>query len=231
MVALRSPRWSWWGIPALLMVAVIVLSVVAYSQADCQYVHQLEMEQYRSSSNQMMRPPVAPKPLPITMAIRAGGRLASTLGSWVVWATALYLALILLGQNGVGFGSVWTLVLWAWMPCVVRSVLQSAYMMIVSRPIYNQGLSGLIVDRTPPPPMTFRYVIPTTNELALASLLSRFDVYLIWQLALMVMGVVALSKLSRKKAVALTCGLWIAFTLVSLVPSFFPGTFARFRYF
>jgi hypothetical protein len=153
------------------------------------------------------------------------------LGSWIVWAGALYLALILLGQNGVGFGSVWTLVLWAWMPYVVRALLQSAYMTIVSRPVYNQGLSGLVVDRTPPPPMTLHYVIPTTNDVALASLLERFDVYLLWQLALMVVGVTALSKLSRKKAMVLTCGLWIAFALISLIPSFFPRTFARFRYF
>jgi hypothetical protein len=231
MLALDRVRWSWWTIPALLMVAVIILSVMAYSYADCRYIYQLEMDHYTSSSNQGGRPPEPPKPLPITMAIRAGGRLVSTCIAWLAWSGALYLALVLLGQNDVGFGSVWTLVLWAWMPYVVRGIIQSIYMTAAHRPLYNQGLSGLVVDNTPPPLMTFNYVIPTTNQLALASVLSRLDMYLMWQLALMVLGTMALTRVSGKKAIAVIWGIWVAFTLISLIPTFFPGTFARFRYF
>jgi len=221
----------WWGIPALLMLVVLIVTVVAYSRADCQYVHRLEMNHYLSSTTQGGRPPEPPTPLLITMAIRAGGRVVSTVVSWLAWSGALYLLLILLGQNDVGFGRVWALVLWSWMPYVVRGLIQSVTMTIAHRPIYNQGLSGLVVDSTPPPPMTFRYVIPTTNQRALASLLERVDVYLVWQLVLLVMGTMALTSLPRRKAIAVICGILVGFTLISLVPEFFPGTFARFRYF
>lgn len=231
MVALRKVRRSWWGIPALLTLAVIILSVIAYSYADCQYVHQLEMDQYLSSTNSSGRPPEPPTPLPITMTIRAAGRLISTCVAWFAWSGAVYLALLLLGHSAVDFGSVWTLAIWAWMPYAVRDIIQSIYMIAIHRPVYNQGLSGLVVDRTPPPPMTFRYLIPTTSELALASLLERLDIYMIWHLALMVLGTRALTKLSRRKAIGAIWGIWLVLTLVALIPGFFPRTFARFRFF
>ncbi len=231
MAALRKSRWTWWAIPAFLILTVTILTVVAYSYADCRYIYQLEMDHYASSANQGGRPPDPITPLPITMGIRAAGHVVSAGGAWLVWSGALYLALILLGQNGLGFGSVWTLVLWSWMPYAVRGVLQSIYMSVAHRPVYNEGLSGLVVDRTPPPMMTFNYVIPTTNEKALASFLARLDVYLIWQLALMVIGAMALTRLSRRKAVAVVVGIWLVFALVAMIPQLFPGTFARFRYF
>jgi len=231
MAALRGARWTWWAIPVFLILVITVLTVVAYSTADCRYIYQLEMDHYASSPNQGGRPPDPITPLPITMAIRAAGRVLSAGGAWIVWSGALYLVLILLGRNGVTFGSVWTLVLWAWMPYAVRGVLQSIYMTVAHRPVYNQGLSGLVVDRTPPPMMTFNYVIPTTNEQALATFLARLDVYLIWQLALMVIGAMALTRLSRRKAVAVVVGIWLVFAVISLIPQFFPATFARFRYF
>jgi hypothetical protein len=231
MAALSTVRRSRWAIPALLVVASIIGSVVAYSHADCQYVHRLEMDHYTNSPQQGGRPPEPPTPLPVTMAIRVGGRVVSTVVAWLAWSGMLYLGLVLLGQTGVGFGSVWTLVLWTWLPHAVRGIVQSVAMALVHRPIYNQGLSGLVVDNTPPPPMTFHHVIPTTNQLALASLLSRVDVYLVWQLVLIVMGTTALTRLSRRRAMAVILGIWLALTLISLVPTLFPGTFARFRYF
>lgn len=231
MVALRKSRWTWWAIPAFLILTVTILTVVAYSYAHCRYIFQLEMDHYASSANQGGRVPSPITPLPITMGIRVAGRVVSTGVAWIAWSGALYLALILLGHNGVGFGSVWTLVLWAWMPYAVRGVLQSVFMTLARRPVYNDGLSGLVVDHTPPPLASFDYVIPTTNEQALASFLARLDVYLIWQLALMVVGAMALARLSRRKAVAVVVGIWLVFALVALIPQFFPGTFARFRYF
>jgi hypothetical protein len=231
MSSLSNVGWSWWAIPGLLTVAVIIVSVVAYSYADCRYIYQLEMDRYASGASQAVRPPNPISPLPITMAIRGVGRVVSAGVAWLAWSGILYLALILFGRNGVGFSSVWTLIQWSWLPYAVRGILQSAFMTLTGRPVYNQGLSGLVVDRTPPPMMSYNYVIPSVNEEALASVLSRLDVYLVWQLALMVMGTLALSRFSRRKAIAVVVGLWLVFTLVSVVPTFLPGTFARFRYF
>lgn len=230
MAALKAVNWRWWGIAAFLIIAVTIGTVVAYSYADCQYIYQLQADHFNSSS-QGGRPPEVPTPLPITMAIRAIGRMASTVLAWAGWSGALFLVVILLGHNGIGFGSVWTLVIWAWMPYVVRGSVQTVYMLAVGRPVYNQGLSGLVVDNTPPPPMTFEYVIPTASQQAMASLLSRIDVYVVWQLALLVVGTMALTSLTRRKATAVVVGIWLVLTLVTLVPSFFPGTFGRFRYF
>jgi hypothetical protein len=231
LLALSTSQRSWWGVPAFLLIATLILSVAVYSYADCQYVHRLEMEQYTSSGSQAARPPEPPTPLPITMAIRAGGRSISQAVSWLAWSVVLYLIVVLLGESDVGFGSVWKLCMWSSMPYVVRGVLQSATMLLVRKPIYNQALSGLVVDHTPPPPMTFSYVIPTKNELILASILERLDIYLLWYTALLVIGLTTFTGFSRKKALGVTVGIWLAFMLIGTIPDFFPGTFARFRYF
>ena len=231
LLALSENARSWWGVPTVLLVAVVILSVVAYSYADCQYVHRLELEQYRSSGSQATRPPEPPTPLLITIAIRAGGRLLSQSVSWFAWSIALYLIVVLMGESEVSFGRVWKLLMWSSIPYVVRGVLQSGTMLLAKKPIYNQALSGLVVDHTPPPPMTFSYVIPTKNELILASILERMDIYLLWHMALLVIGLTTLTGFSRKKALGVTLGIWLVFTLIGTIPHFFPGTFARFRYF
>lgn len=231
MVALSRARRSWWGIPALLLIAVVILTVIAYSYADCRYIYQLELEHYRSSASQAQQAPRQPTPLPITMTVRAGGRLVSTLASWLLWSGALYLVAVLLGRNEASFASIWKLVLWASVPYVIRGVAQSAFMLIAGKPIYNQALSGLVIDNAPPPMMTFQYVIPTKEQLALASLLEQLDVYLVWHLTLLVIGMTALTQLPRRKAAAVTVGIWVVFALLGMIPDFFPGTFSRFRYF
>ena len=231
MPALGRNERGWWAVPALLTIVLIVFTVVAYSYADCQYVYRLELEHYRSAANQAARPPTAPTPQPITMAIRAAGRTVAQLVSWVAWGGALYLLVVLLGENETSFGAVWRVVLWASMPYALRSLIQSVTMFLMKKPIYNQALSGLVVDRTPPPLMTFNYVIPTRQQELLASILERLDIYLLWHLALVVIGVTSLTRFSRRKAGAVTLGIWLIFAVVTTLPHFFPGTFARFRYF
>lgn len=219
MPALNRVKWSWWSIPALPTLVVAVLTVVSYSYSDCRYIYRLEVEHYASSTDQTGRPPEPITRLPVTMTVRAIGRVVSTALAWVAWSGALYLAMTLLGHNGIAFGSTWTLVLWAWLPHAVRGTLQSIYMTVVGRPIYNQELSGLVVDNTPPPMMTFHYVIPTTNQQALASLLARLDIYVLWQLALMVVGITALTRLSSRKAIGVVPVIWLTFTIVVLIPA------------
>jgi hypothetical protein len=168
----------------------------------------------------------------MTLTLRAAGRVLGTVGTWIIWAGGLYLATILLGGNGASFGGLLKLVVWSWTPYVVRGLIQSVYMWLTHDPIYNPGLSGLVIDHTPPPlGGGQRYVMPTHGQVALGTFLSRLDVFLLWQLALVAAGLTTVGKLSRKKAILATLIIWVSLVLLGMVPDLFPGTFSRFRFF
>jgi hypothetical protein len=91
--------------------------------------------------------------------------------------------------------------------------------------IENPGLSGFAQGS----PSAARVVVasPNLGQIALSTLLGRVDLYLFWNLALLVLGVMTVTRLSRRKALLLTLGVWLLLTAVSLVPSLVGGAFAR----
>ena len=92
-------------------------------------------------------------------------------------------------------------------------------MLITRVPIYNQGLAGLAWDSTPQTMADFFVpTMPATGHLVGAALLSKVDLYWCWNIWLLVLGVMVFVKLSRKKALLVTLGLWLLFTLPSLLP-------------
>jgi hypothetical protein len=53
------------------------------------------------------------------------------------------------------------------------------------------------------------------------------DLFWIWNLILLVIGVTAFTRLPRRKAVLLTLGVWLLLTAASLLPALVGGLFAR----
>ena len=124
------------------------------------------------------------------------------------------------------------MIVWARMPLAIRSAVQAVYMVVSGTCIYNQGLSGLVYDRTPS--LTgatmgvgmvsavagaFRSAGPTRTQLVLATLLGRIDIYMVWSLLLTVAGVWTFAHLSRRKALLVTLGIWVVATAVGLLPA------------
>jgi hypothetical protein len=229
---LDKVRKSGWWIPALLSVLVVVVLVFVQSRADCQHIYQIQLDYYAQHPEQPGCPTEAPSPPTMTLVLRAGGRVFGTIATWLVWAGGLYLAVIVLGQHGLSFGILLKLVLWSWAPYVVRGLIQIVYMWLSDDPIYNPGLSGLVIDHAPPPlGGGQRYVMPTHVQLALAALLSRLDVYLVWQLSLVLGGLGTASKLSRKQTALVTLVIWLVLVLLGIIPAVSPDTFSRLRLF
>jgi hypothetical protein len=50
---------------------------------------------------------------------------------------------------------------------------------------------------------------------------------LFWNLALLVIGVTIVAQFARRKAALVTLGIWLALTLLGLVPTIVAGSFAR----
>lgn len=213
----------WWWVPMVAMVGVTVALTLARSHANSVFLYQQQVDFHTLHPGQPGLPAEMPTPPVATVLVNVAGRLVSLVGNWILWIVLLGLSAILLGGREAGFGIMARLAMWSWLSYVVRGVLQIIYVLASGDPLYNPGLSGLFVDNTPPPMGTFIYTIPTRGEQVMAAILGRVDVYLIWQMALLTIGLADLSRLSRRRSVLVVTGIWLIGTGLSLLPILIPA--------
>jgi len=221
---------SWW-IPALLTLVLVAAPLVAGRAVSGGQAIAIP----RADSVSMETAPgmisVSPGGLPIEQGGEPGmeetpagpslltivGALAGTVVSWLLWGGALYVMTVFMGRSS-GFGQMFRLTVWTWLPYAVRGLVQTIYILATRQPIVNAGLSGLVVDRNVVSPLP-----PGPGQLALAGILGRVDLYLVWQVALLVLGLAVLTNLPRRKAFIATLVIWAVLTLLSIVPTILGG--------
>jgi hypothetical protein len=242
--ALRGAKRRWWAIPALIMLVALAFHgyVFAYASAADQSRMQtagggmVEGRPVTGAGGIVVDGPggmpsqVGVNPLRTGLSI--GGQVLGAIFTWLVWAGLLALASTFFGQSGTNFGGFFAMVLWARLPLAIRSIIQALYMVLTGAVIYNQGLSGLVLDSTPsaaptgpiygPGPIPIgggRLGQPAVGTQVLAGVLGRIDVYLVWSLVLTVAGVWAFARLPRRKALLITLAIWVPATAVTLLPT------------
>jgi len=227
MVALNAAPRRWWWVPLLITLAALVFRGAVYARADHELMYQHRLAWFESmpetEKGPGTEPPTRTDPHPLTVWLPIGARAVGTLITWLLWAGLVALATTFLGHNGAKFGATFAMVAWAKLPFAVRSVVQGIAMSITGRAIYNQGLSGLVLDSTPQAPnLSFGprpYVPPARGTAVLAALLGQIDVYVIWSLALTAAGVWAFAHMPKRRAWLITMGIWILATAAGLIPS------------
>lgn len=227
---------DWW-LPAVLALLLVVLPILvgapvtarerretvqaAQERMGGQFGTDMSAEQEAQMEQAMSR---AASPL-ITTVFPAVGGVVWRAVVWLVWAGALYLAGTALGGRSA-FGQMFRMVVWVWLPYALRGLLQTIYILVSGQLIANPGLSGFVWDnRTVGDAMLF--TPPSPGQMLLAALLSHVDVYLFWNLALLVIGVMVTTRLPRRKAVLVTLGMWILLTAIGLLPALVGGLAAQ----
>jgi hypothetical protein len=127
--------------------------------------------------------------------------ITGLLGIWVGWLLVsglVRLALTMLGGRG-DTGSTTNLVAWASLPFAVRDLVRLVSMLVTRQMLQAPGLQGF----APPE--------PTKWHAYLAAFLALVDIYLLWHVVLLVIGVRANSSLSGGKA---WIGVFISILLV-----------------
>ncbi len=117
--------------------------------------------------------------------------LSAIVGIWMGWLVVgglLHLNLTLLGGRGAT-SSAMNLVAWSAMPFVVRDLVRVLYMLSADHLISNSGLSGFV------------QVTQNSISLFLNKFLSHVDLYLIWHILLLMVGVQVASGLTRRKSI------------------------------
>jgi len=152
--------------------------------------------------------------------LKTVGTIVSQPLTWLLWGGALYLASVFLGRSS-GFKPMLQLAVWAWLPYAVRGLVQTVYIWITGQAILNKGFAGYVIDSS-----TSQIITPGPEKLALASILGRVDGFMVWNLALLVIGLMAFTKLPRRKAIIAVGVIWLVFALLSVVPAILGGMFS-----
>jgi hypothetical protein len=137
------------------------------------------------------------------------------IGVWMGWLITfglLHLVFTLLGGRG-STRTAMNVVAWASLPFAVRHLVQTGYMLIQRQLIQAQGLAGFA---------------PESQGVSayLSVILGLIDLYFIWHVVLLIVGVRASNGLPRGKAIA---GVLITMALVLLIeslPGFLSATFS-----
>ncbi|MFQ6101331.1 MAG: Yip1 family protein [Anaerolineae bacterium] len=226
-----------WWLPALLAVLLVVLPIVVAAPITARQAREAVMatqeqmgeqfgaamsdEERAQMEEQMMS--MAASPLIIVVFPAVGGVMGLAVG-WLVWAGALYLAGMALGGRST-FGQLFRMVVWVWLPYALRGLLQTVYVLVSGQLIANPGLSGLVQETRPISEIVV--APPSPGQTLLVAFLSRIDLFLVWNLILLVIGVMVATRLPRRKAVLATLGIWLLLTAVSLLPALIGGLFAQ----
>lgn len=103
---------------------------------------------------------------------------------WLIYAGLLHLGSTLLGGRG-SMQNAMNVVAWASLPYAVRDILRIAFMAVVGHTIASPGLSGF-----------------TLSSGFLYKILARTDLFLIWNIILLVIGFAIVDSLPRGKSIA-----------------------------
>ncbi|MEJ2748318.1 MAG: YIP1 family protein [Anaerolineae bacterium] len=155
-----------------------------------------------------------------TTVIPAIGKVIGLIIGWLLWSGALHLLGSMAGGRNT-FGQMMQTVVWAWVPFGIRSIVQTVYIAATGQLIAHPGLSGFVAS--PQPAEGVLFTPPSTGQLVLQSLLGRIDIYMFWNLGLLLIGIMVMGQLPRRKALGILLIIWAIFTLLSLAPSLVGG--------
>jgi hypothetical protein len=131
-------------------------------------------------------------------------------GLWLNWLilSVILMVVMLLSGNQLEWSNVFNLVAWSSIPFVIRDVVQSIYLMVSNRLISSPGLSG------------FGFSEAQGFSLFITIILGFLDVYLFWQLMLILKGYRAMTHTALWKSILTLLVTFMLFLSLRSVPSF-----------
>lgn len=142
-----------------------------------------------------------------TILLPALGGIATIWIVWILFGSMLHLSLTLAGNRNNATTSL-NLMAWASLPVAVRLVVQIVATLVSGQLINSPGLSGFLDPSA------------GTGVGFAANMLASVDIFLIWQLVLLVVGGTVMGNISRGKAIMSV----IICMLVVLALKAVPGT-------
>jgi len=194
----EAERGYWWVVAVLAVLSVIVLvaaQIPAYSKLSGG-VAVSEAQSSNDSSNQPAQVQQAGGISNFLIVSRLVGNLIGLGITYLIRATILYLLGLSFGGRAT-FKQIFRMAVWTTLPDVIRNFVGAAAVLATGN-VPSRGLS---------------YIFSSTEYVGaskiLIAILEGIDVYLIWSLVLIAVGVAATYQLSRIKSWVVTLIYWI----------------------
>lgn len=197
--AIRAQRkWWMWAVPLLfIFVAMAVMIVInmpytmelAREQADSRLAS-LPAEQAEAARAAME----TSLSFPVMLASSLGGGLVFLLIAVLAQATFLYFSALIAGGDDMAFGAVFSMSAWTRLPAAVGFLVQAGFIAVTQQTIKYPGLSFLVG--------TGNLLEDARNPLF--AVLSRIDLFWLWHLLLVMLGVSVVARVGRGKSLVLT---------------------------
>lgn len=206
--------WLWPAVAAglLLVVSLILIAPIARAEAEAQFEAMRQQFAEGLSTEQQAQVEQATAltsgPLFTVVIPSATGLIGLALG-WSLRGGVLYLLSLALGGQSQ-FPPMFRMGVWTTLPDLVRRLVNTAGTLIAGRTL----TSGLAFLAPAPEPG----LIPPVSTALLGAFLAKLDLYLVWGLALTVVGVVVTARLSWKKGAFVTLILWLLTLAATLIP-------------
>lgn len=213
----KKPGWAWL-MPALLaLVGLVVFSIaaapltseLALRQAQ-QQMASLPPQQAEQMANQIER---FTSPTWVAGFSIVSG-LVTLAMVWLVWAGVLYFLGLVAGGEA-SFAQSFAILTWSWLPYSLRNLILAAYV-AYSNKMINQGLSFLVA--------TGDQIKDAANWLY--ALLSQIDLFYLWHLILVIVGLAAVGRFSKTKATIVGLIYLAMTTALALVPTLIGALFS-----
>ncbi|TKJ30407.1 MAG: hypothetical protein CEE40_05035 [Chloroflexi bacterium B3_Chlor] len=213
---MKEPRWPVWLAPALMIfvtliiVAVVsapLLSEVSRQEAEAQMEAQMgslsgeQGEQVRRSLD------IFTSPLFLAATAITFGILGLIL-TWLFRGAILFFVSYLLGTDNRYIQMV-TLVLWTWLPFALRDLVQAIYVALNGQLAVHRGLSFLVATSDQ----------AQSSGNLLYGILSQIDVFLVWHLVLVAIGLAVSTRSTTTKTALGAISYWAVTALVGLAPT------------
>jgi hypothetical protein len=196
-----AQRGYWWVVFALAVVATFVLALASTSAQ-----RSTIQAMVQSGSVEGVEMPANMAQTATTLMIVGGtvSGILSTLFGYLLLTLIVFGAGLILGGKAT-FRQVFTMSVWSTLPYVVRSLVQ-AIASLATGAAPAPGLSGVLTTAE------------TASMPMLNAILSRIDVYMVWSLVLLTIGVGVVYRLSKGKKL-LIVAIYVVVTLVLIVAS------------
>mgnify|MGYP005855340429 CR=1 FL=1 len=201
----EAGRGHWWMVFALAFVSLVLINLAAVPiQAK---VQQAVLEQQLAEMPVEQQAQAAQMQAILSSQAMLGAIGTATGAAGVVIGYALRaLALFLLGLalgGRASFRQVWQMAVWTTLPNVLRNVV-SAVAIFVTRGLPAPGLSFM-----------FTSAELAERSAAVKAVLRNLDIYTVWSLVLVAVGMIATSRVSRAKGALVALVYWVLTLAVS----------------
>lgn len=217
---LAHRRWIRWGIPLL----VLIVTFAAVSVAQIPYV--LDLARSQAEQQLATLPPDQADAARATMefTLSLPFMLATTLGFGLLFmifgllaqCAFLYFGSFIFGGDDITFSAMFTVNTWARIPMAIGALVQAVFVTMSHGVIRYPGLAFLVANGDP--------MVDAANPLV--PLLSGIDLFWLWSLLLVVLGVSVAARISRGQALILTLVYAAIAVGLTVLPSLiFGGSF------